>query len=211
MIGLVLLAGGKGRRMGLSKPKQFLDLGGKPLFEHSLDLFLQCERIGEIVVVCEQSYRFSSDAVRFADPGSTRLESAKAGVAALCDQCEWVVLHDAARPFVSPDELDQVIDAMQAHGAATVATPVRYSVKEVSADGFVCSTIDRAVVWEVQTPQAMRREWLLEGFAKGWEVTDEATLIERLGYPVKVVTGASRNLKVTTLEDLLLARQMAQQ
>lgn len=200
--------------MGHSTPKQYLDLSGRSIAQHTLDLFLSLPQIGEIAIVCEEEYRphFGLAKVQFAQPGALRHASVAAGVAALSEKVSWVLIHDIVRPFVSAEEVTALIAAMEEHGAATLAAPVRYSVKEIDSDGFVAGTLDRRRVWEVQTPQGMRRDWLVEGFYRaeleGWEVTDEATLIEGLGYPVKVVEGGARNLKITTPEDLLLARQL---
>jgi 2-C-methyl-D-erythritol 4-phosphate cytidylyltransferase len=198
--------------MGAEKPKQYLDIGGKSIAQQTVELFLD---LPEVVVVCEPEWQEQFGGVTFATPGDDRQGSVRSGLRALSSEVKWVIIHDAVRPFLSPELLAELIAATQEHGAATVATPVRYSVKEIDADGFVAGTLDRKRVWEVQTPQGSRRDWLEQGFVRGeqegWQVTDEATLIERLGHPVRMVQGSARNLKITTPEDLLLARQLVEQ
>ncbi|RUM88619.1 MAG: 2-C-methyl-D-erythritol 4-phosphate cytidylyltransferase, partial [Thermodesulfatator sp.] len=136
--------------------------------------------------------------------GESRQESVRRAFEALSKGVETVLVHDAARPLVSPEVISRVIRAVEERGAALAALPVRDTVKRVSGEGQVVATISREGLWLAQTPQGARRAWLEEAFrrAGGCEFTDEAGLLEAAGFPVFVVPGDPRNLKLTYPEDL---------
>lgn len=211
-IGLVLLAGGQGVRMQTPLPKQFLPLGDKPLARHSLDVFLQCPFIVETVVVCAPEYRslFNGYSVSFADPGQRRQDSLYNGLQCLSSQVEWVCVHDAARPFLTFEMLERLIQARQEVQAATLAVPIKSTVKEGDGKACVVRTLDRSRIWEIQTPQLVAKPILEAGFAHAiahnLTVTDDVTLAELVGCPVKLVLGGYQNIKLTTPEDLLFAQ-----
>ena len=213
-ISVVLLAGGKGMRMGLSTPKQFLPLQGKPLVFYSLELFLKMEEVTEIVVVCDKSYRplFAPYAVKFADPGTRRQDSLFNGLQEVSPTSKWICVHDAARPLITHEMVQTLFQEGRIHGAACLGMPVKWSVKARTKDNFVQQTIDRDYLWEIQTPQFLSKELLMQGFAlaqeKNLTVTDDVSLAEHLGHPVKLVKGAYSNIKITTPEDLTLAHQL---
>lgn len=219
-LGVVLLAGGQGKRMKSAVPKQFLPLLGKPVFLHSLDLFLSMDDAKYIVIILDESYRdeykqFTSDArIQWANPGKERQDSVFNGVSALPPDCNLVAIHDSARPLVTMEEIHQVISDGKEHGAAVLGVPMKATVKE-SEDGiFVLRTVPRSRLWEVHTPQVIQKALLQEGFIKvqkeGLEVTDDVSIIEYLNKPVKLTLGKYTNIKLTTPDDILIAEQVLQ-
>ncbi len=206
-LSLILLAGGSGSRMGNPTPKQFLPLRGKPIALHSFEIFRQAG-IEEIVIVCALEYRHLFDDERFALPGKERHDSVRNGLE-LCTK-EWICVHDSARPFIDLAMIDRVYSAAKKTGAATVGMPMVSTVKETCEKGLVKRTLDRSLTWEIQTPQVVRKDILWEGFAKGVAVTDDVSLAELAGYPVQVVEGNRSNLKITTKEDLIIARRLCE-
>jgi len=147
----------------------------------------------------------------FADPGAERQDSVRSGLAAAqTTSCTLVAVHDAARPLVSVDAIcDCLCDAAE-HGAAVLAVPMKATVKESEDGQFVLRTLDRSKLWEIQTPQVIRPQLLADGFdkvaAEGLEVTDDVSIVELLGKPVKLTMGEYTNLKLTTPEDMVIAQ-----
>lgn len=219
-VAVVLLAGGSGKRMGASKPKQFLELRGEPVLSHGLRRMLEVKQLSTLVLVIAPEFRtlpFLSDAladprVVCADPGAERQDSVYNGLDAVPADCTLVAVHDAARPLVTLDAVHRCLADAAEHGAAVLGVPMKATVKE-SADGeFVQRTLDRSRLWEIQTPQVIRPDLLREGFRKveqeSLEVTDDVSIIEQLGLPVKLTLGEYTNLKLTTPEDLVVAEQI---
>lgn len=209
-VAVILLAGGTGSRFGGDTPKQFLPLGGRPLITHSFEQLSKLQDLAELVVVCDPQYRCHfPEGTRFALPGERRQDSVYHGLLALKSDADYVCIHDGARPFVSDEMIGNVLDAARAHGAAAAGMPVKYTVKQHGGDHFVVDTPDRSRLWEIQTPQIMRRDWLQEGFqmaiGRGITATDDTSLIELAGHPVKLVEGSYSNIKVTTREDMAFA------
>ncbi len=216
---VIVPAGGTGVRMGARVPKQYLRLGGAPLLVHTLRALARARSVVAIVVSAPGDRVESTDALlrRHRVPklssvvagGAERQESVWRGLQALPSGCRWVVVHDAARPFVEPALVDRVLEAAAGPGAATCGLPVRETVKRVK-HSMVEATLDREGLWLIQTPQAFRREVLQEAHDQarrdGYVGTDDAVLVERLNGPVAVVAGSPRNLKVTTPGDLETAR-----
>lgn len=215
-ISVILLAGGLGSRMQTQIPKQYLPLKNKPVALYSFEVFLQLPEIEEIVVVCTEEYRhlFSATTKRitFAIPGERRQDSVFNGLQAIHKDSEFVCIHDSARPHITPDLVRRVLDAGLLYGAATVGMPAKNTIKECNEFAFVKHTPDRSRIWEIQTPQVLRASLLREGFKqvakKNLTVTDDVSIVEHLKYPVKIVEGDSRNLKITTPEDLLIAEYL---
>ncbi len=217
-ISAVLLAGGQGLRMEKASPKQFLLLDGKPMAAFSFDVFQAMPEIGEVVVVCSPDYRHLFEnrprhkPVKFAPPGERRQDSVFNGLRQAASSCSIVCIHDGARPFIDAPLVSRVLHVAQQHGAAAAGMPVKFTVKECCSRGFVRSTLDRSGIWEVQTPQAVRRDWLEEGFCRAHEqgitVTDDVSLVELLGKQVRMVEGAYHNIKVTVPSDLSIAQNI---
>lgn len=229
--GFVVLAGGTGSRMKASMPKQFLELRSCPVLHYSLHLFL--EKIpaycaanelsppAQVVLVMDPKYQPEYQSIvdayggklALANPGAERQGSVENGLNKLVElaggDCEFVAVHDSARPLVTiPEILDVVRDA-QSVGAAVLGVPCKATIKESDDGVTVQRTIPRARLWEVHTPQVVKVEALLRGFDKvereGLEVTDDVSIIEALGEPVKLTLGEYTNLKITTPEDMDVA------
>ena len=215
----VVPAGGIGARMKSRRPKQYLSLAGEPLLVHTLRILVQTRGMEGVILVApgdriaatrrlvdRHRVRKVLDVVA---GGAERQESVWRGLHAVPSEVRWVVVHDAVRPFITPELVERVIAAGQRHGAATCGLEVRETVKRVRG-AMVDATLDREGLWLIQTPQAFRRDLLCEAHDKarrdGFVGTDDAVLVERLGEPVAVVSGLARNLKITTPHDLRIAR-----
>ena len=216
-VGVIVVAGGRGERMGTPVPKQLLEIGGKPVLRRSVEAFDAHPRVGTIVVVLPEDLVASGRAIvgatsrpcAFVAGGPRRQDSTANGFAALPAGADPVLVHDAARPFADEALITRVIDAAEAHGAAVPAVRARDTVKRVAADGFVGSTLPREEIWLAQTPQGFRRDVLARAIARGQlgvEATDEAALAEAAGQGVFVVEGGVENIKITTPGDLASAR-----
>lgn len=218
-VSLVLLAGGVGKRMGAAIPKQYLELAGRPIATYSLATFAAMPAVGEIVVVCEPEWRDVFESahaalpralpLKFARPGAERQDSVCNGLEEISAQAGLVAIHDSARPLVTPKDAAACFADAAAVGAAVLGVPVKPTIKEVNAEGMVVKTLQRAALWEVQTPQVIRPALLRQGFAlvaeKGLEVTDDVSIIEAMGLPVRITPGAYTNIKVTTPDDMSVA------
>lgn len=211
---VVIVAGGSGSRMG--RPKQMLPLAGKPVLVRTIEAFKQVPQVGQMVVVTPKENqnvlaRYFTD-LTFTEPGATRLESVKNGVACTNAAAEVVAVHDGARPLVDPKHIADCILAAQTYGAAVLAVPVKDTVK-VGEDNFVQRTLDRSSLWAAQTPQAYQREVLitaLEKFGHEADATDESQLVEKTGVKVRLVPSDYKNNKITTPEDLVFAEAMVE-
>jgi 2-C-methyl-D-erythritol 4-phosphate cytidylyltransferase / 2-C-methyl-D-erythritol 2,4-cyclodiphosphate synthase len=216
----IIAAAGDGRRMAAGVPKQFIEIGGLSLLQHSINAFCRVARITDIIVVTradavEDVVRTISTGGRAAAVvagGATRQESVAAAFDRVAPDSAYVLVHDAARPFVTPDLIERTLDAAIESGAAIAALPARDTVKQAVASGgrsFVARTIPREEVYLAQTPQAFRRDILaaaVELGRRGTAGTDEAALAELAGSSIRLVDGDARNFKVTTASDLELSR-----
>jgi 2-C-methyl-D-erythritol 4-phosphate cytidylyltransferase len=215
----IIAAAGAGTRMASDRPKQFLQLAGRPVIFHTLKVFEECDSIDEVIVVlpAAESAGFLSLAgkygvrklARVVPGGATRADSVKRGLLAIrAATAEIVVVHDGVRPFVTVDEIDRTVAAARADGAAILVAPVTDTIKEVrGAD--VLRTLDRGVLRRALTPQCFRYELLRKAYehadVNDPSLTDESALVEQLGRPVSIVEGSARNIKITTAEDLIIA------
>lgn len=206
----ILLAGGTGSRMGSKTPKQYLPLDGKPMALHSFAVLASSKMIGSIVIVAAEEYRHLfpkvDKPVVFAMPGLTRQQSVENGFNAASEAADFFCIHDSARPFITLDLVDSVCVSAFTYGAAALGCRVKQTIKEVGADGLVKKTLNRECLWEIQTPQVIRNDLLQAGFDKANErnqiVTDDVSLAELVGHPVKIVESSYSNIKITTPEDL---------
>ncbi len=214
-ISAIILSGGKGSRMGKPIPKQYLSLCDQLIILRSLDAILTFSSWKEIVIVCEPCYQplfasYKKIPLTFALPGKTRQDSLFSGFDALVSPSKWICIHDGARPLLKKKELFDVIDAGKTYGAATLAIPVTTTIKESDDHLFVRKTLDRSKLWNIQTPQILRSDLLQKGrtyiLENTLSITDDVSLAEALGHPVKLVLGSESNIKITTPEDLHLAK-----
>lgn len=215
----VIPAAGLGIRMGGNTPKQYLSLGGMPLLVYSLKVFQHLECIREVILSVPASdvdycWReivkpFGLEKVtQVVAGGSRRQDSVRNGLEAISDQPDGVLVHDGVRPFIDQQIVRNVIDCAGQTGAAVVAMPIHDTVKRVNHSGIIQETLKREELWQIQTPQVFRYNWLVEAHNQAelhqWDVTDDAALIERMGYPVSVVEGSCFNIKMTKPDDLVL-------
>jgi len=216
----VVPAAGSGRRFGAAIPKQYLPLHGKTVLEHSLQLLLGVQRLQRIVVVVhphDQHWRklpiFDDPRIVTAEGGEERCHSVLNGLqrlAALSDVSEWVLVHDVARPCCPIADIERLLDQLAQHPVGgLLAVPASDTIKRVDAARQITETVDRAWLWQAQTPQLFRYRLLLDALSHcvglGMTVTDEAQAVEALGWQAQVVEGSKRNIKITRPEDLALA------
>ncbi|GFN23132.1 MAG: 2-C-methyl-D-erythritol 4-phosphate cytidylyltransferase [Thermoanaerobacteraceae bacterium] len=214
----LVAAAGQGRRMGAGRNKVLLNLRGRPVLTYSLDVLESSPLVHAVIVITRREdmdqcreilgSRYSK-VVGLVEGGEERQDSVYRGLKALPEETELVAVHDAARPLMDEGLLARVVAAAREWGGAVAAVPVRDTIKRDDGQGLVGETLVRQNLWAAQTPQVFRRAWLEEAYrrgrAEGWRVTDDASLVEKCGYPVKLVKGDYRNLKITTPYDLLLA------
>lgn len=221
----IIAAAGQGTRMAGKRPKQFLELAGTPIIFHTLKAFEQCDAIQEIIVViaADEMAGFLSLAhkhglqriPRVVPGGATRAESVLHGLQAVEEAtAEIVAVHDGVRPFVTPDEIARTVEAAKLEGAAIlVSTPVD-TMKEVK-DGAVVKTLKRAELRNALTPQCFTYKLLRRAYEEADvsdpELTDESSLVERLGVKIITVEGSSRNIKVTREQDLAVGEAILKQ
>lgn len=215
-VSAIVVAAGRGTRVGGAVLKQFLQLGDKPILCHTLSKFERCDQVDDVVIVAPEDWllyvvqeivdRFGIEkARRVISGGPERQDSVFAGLRAVEGAAEWVVIHDGVRPFVRVEQLTTVIRAAQSSGAAIVAVRPKDTIKRGSA-GMVQETYLRDSLWAAQTPQAFRYDLIVRAHEsaarEGYYSTDDAALVERLGHPVEVVEGDESNIKITTEMDL---------
>lgn len=212
-IGAVIPAAGSGRRMGGVK-KALLQLNGKPILQYSIDAFLNHSDIACIVVALSEDDANDPPAfvkhekIVVVKGGGERADSVRAGVMALPNDVDVVIVHDAARPLVTRELIDRVLAALQGDTSATIAVPLSDTLHRANARTQIESTPDRSQFWRAQTPQAFPRAVLEKAFAgnpSASAATDEAGLVARFGWPVALVQGEEWNIKVTTPADIAVA------
>ena len=219
-VGAIIPAAGRGKRIGASVPKQFLEIQGRPLLHHTLTVFASCKLIDYVVLVMPRAdvdkmgedWLNKYEIVRkVVVGGEQRQDSVYNGFSSLEEGTDIVVVHDGVRPFATPQMITATVEAAQQHGAAITAIPVSDTVKQ-AADGFVKQTVSRDGLWRVQTPQAFQCGLLQQAFKKAkkdsYYGTDEGSLVEYLGERVKIVPGSELNIKITRKEDLVLGESL---
>ena len=214
--GVIVVAAGASTRMGSAGDKTLAGLGGEPLIARTVDVFEGCDAIATVALVVSER---NTDAVavlrdekgwrKTLPPltgGARRQDSVRAGLDALPSDCEWVLVHDGARPFVTSRMIEEGLAAAAGTSAAIAVVPAFDTVKRVAKDGSVVETIDRSELAMVKTPQVFRRDVLQRAHAEvSDDVTDDAAMVERIGVEVRTFEGARSNIKVTTPEDLVVA------
>ncbi|MGM9539086.1 2-C-methyl-D-erythritol 4-phosphate cytidylyltransferase [Anaerovibrio sp.] len=222
MVTAIFPAAGKGKRMGAGMNKVFMELDGVPVLVRTLQRFSRCEAVDNLVVVAAgdelELVRGMLGGVAGLKPwqavagGSERQYSVWNGIQAVenAEDGDIILVHDAARPFVSDRTIRATIDMAREKGAAIAAVPAKNTIKRCNSDREVVETPDRSLLWEVQTPQGFRRDILIranrQAVADGFLGTDDAGLVERLGEKVCIVESDYRNIKLTTPEDMVIGR-----
>ncbi len=212
----LIVAAGRGSRVGGDVPKQYLDLAGRPVLRHTLAAFAVNPLIHAVRAVIHPDdrplYDHAAADLRMLEPvpgGASRQDSVRLGLESLAEiNPDIVLIHDGARPFVTADIVGRAVAALDAHPGALVAVPLADTLKR-GVDGLVAATVDRTALWRAQTPQAFRFRDILDAHraaAGGPELTDDAAVAERAGLAVALVLGADENYKITTAADLDRAR-----
>lgn len=220
-VGVILVAAGKSSRFrDPHYKKPFAPLAGRAVWLHAAEKFLDRDDVKQLVVVIapEDRERFLDTfganlafmGIDLVDGGDKRAGSVRNGLAKLSADIDLVAVHDAARPCLATKWIDEVFAAATQTGAAILANPVTATLKRVAENHTITDTVDRAGLWEAQTPQVFSRRLLADAFSANTAdtATDEAQLIQATGHPVTVVTGSPLNLKITTQDDLRLAEQV---
>jgi 2-C-methyl-D-erythritol 4-phosphate cytidylyltransferase/2-C-methyl-D-erythritol 2,4-cyclodiphosphate synthase len=218
----LLAAAGQGERLGLGCPKAFAPLGGRPLLTYSLDTLRRSPLLDEIVILLPPAEAEAGRRLLSQSPsrkteklvlgGAHRQDSVAAGLREVAPDCDLVLVHDAARPFLTEELIAAALEAAAREGACAVGLPASDTIKLSDPEGTVSRTLDRSLLWTIQTPQAFRLRLLLEAHQQaerdGFRTTDDASLVERLGHRVRLVPGSPGNIKITTPYDLWVAERM---
>lgn len=223
MVSAIIVAAGKGVRMKGRVRKQYLDLSGRSVLSHSLTTVDACNLIGEIFIVvpkedieyCQKKILSTLDLnnqVGLVEGGTQRYDSVYNGLRAVDKNTDVVVIHDGVRPFVQGEDLTACILIAKDFGACILGIPTSDTLKHVRQSGIIGSTLSRKNVWFAQTPQAFHYDLIRKAHETarrdGYDATDDASLVEKLGIDVKIIHGSRYNLKITTQEDLALAQAM---
>ncbi len=217
MVSAILLAAGEGRRLNSSVSKPLVKIGRHAIVFYSLRTLSKHPGIGQIIAVVNRANRqaiakiiknYSFKKIKaIVLGGRRRQDSVYKGLKAISRDSKWVLIHDSARPFVQADAVTKVIQQAKKYGAAILAVRPKATIKSSRPDNTVAETFNRDKLWEIQTPQVFEKNLLLKAYKKYSKdkVTDDASLVEKLGKRVKVVKGSYGNIKITTNEDLLFA------
>jgi len=223
MVSAIIVAAGKGVRMKGRMRKQYLDLSGRPVLGHSVMTFDACSLIEEIFIVvpeeeidyCQNNMLSLLDLktrVNLIPGGVQRQDSVYNGLQAIDKKTGTVVIHDGVRPFIHPEDLAACIFGAKDFGACILGIPASDTLKRVNKSGIIESTLFRENIWLAQTPQAFQYGLIVKAHETarrdGYTGTDDASLVERLGKDVKIINGSKFNIKITTQEDLDVARAM---
>ena len=223
-VSAIIAAAGSGTRLGAKMPKQFLELGDKPMLAWSIEAFCSSYLITDITVVTHPGFMelakdiaegaACSKEIQVVEGGATRQESVFRGITAFEENgASWVAVHDAARPFITPEHIENICLLAAEAGAAIPGIPVPDTVKKVDGDGFIIDTLDRSELVLAQTPQVCRRKDIMAAYQRAEKMnltfTDESSLLESAGFHVAVAKGTMHNFKVTTESDLRVARMLA--
>ena len=221
MLSAIILAAGQGRRLKAVGPKPLVKIGKFPAIIYSLESLNRHPDINEIVVVISASnqkaitgalekYPFKKIKA-FVLGGKRRQDSVYNGLKKVSLNTDWVLIHDSARPLIDRQSITEVILAAKKTGAAILGVPVKATIKSIKSNGMVDKTLDRGNLWEIQTPQVFKKELILKAYKEysKMNVTDDASLVEKLAKPIKIVLGSYENIKITTPEDLLFAQAIA--
>lgn len=222
MNSVVIVSAGRGSRMKADINKQFLKLQNKEVIAHTIDKFYNNENIGEIIVVVREDEaeffkiniieKYGYKNIKIAFGGSERQDSVYNGLKMVDENCEIVLIHDGARPFVNNETIDSAIESAKENKCVIVGVPVKDTIKVIDENNNVCDTPDRSTLWSIQTPQVFDYSLIMKAHEKAREDnyygTDDSMLMEYFGQKVKVVEGSYNNIKITTPEDLKIGEEI---
>lgn len=220
-ISAIIPAAGFGRRMGGAVPKQFMLLAGRPILDYILTAFEDHGGVDSVILAVpeeevetvRENCKMFTIVKQVIAGGKQRQDSVYNGLKSVDEGTDLVIVHDGVRPFLTVEMIQGVIEAAKEHSAAITAIPVSDTVKRATEERMVDRTIDRSDLWRVQTPQAFRYDLLLRAFNKAmadsYYGTDESSLVEYIGRPVKIIMGSLLNIKITRPEDLVLGEKIA--
>jgi 2-C-methyl-D-erythritol 4-phosphate cytidylyltransferase len=222
-VSAIIAAAGKSTRMNAGIGKQYMMLAGKPVLAHTIEAFEKIKLISEIIVVIGREddssfedyilsrFKFSKISA-VVHGGSDRQASVYNGMQAVSEESAVVCIHDGARPLVTPEIILNTITAAYETGAACTGVPVKDTIKKTGSDDIIEKTLDRSRLWSIQTPQTFKKEIIEKAHEiaaeEGFSGTDDSVLVERLGYPVRMIMGSYKNIKITTPEDLIFAESV---
>ena len=222
MNSVIIVAAGSGSRMNTNINKQFIKLNDKEIIAHTIEKFYNNKNINDIVIVIKEDeakffkkeildkYRFRN--IKIAYGGKERQDSVYSGIKLLDKNCKYVLIHDGARPFVDEDIINRSLDEVKAFKSIVVGVPVKDTIKVVNNNNNVVDTPNRSTLWSVQTPQTFDyniiKKAYEDAFDNNFYGTDDAMLVERIGYTIKMIYGSYNNIKVTTPEDIIIGTQI---
>jgi 2-C-methyl-D-erythritol 4-phosphate cytidylyltransferase len=218
-LAVIIVAAGSSRRMGFDK--LLASLAGKPVLQLSIEAFLNCNDVSEIVVVCPEDrfkaldIHYTGKTIRRIDGGVDRHDSVAAGLSLLNENHgippAYIAVHDGARPLICPSQISRVYHDAHLHRCSTSARPITETVKRVDSDAFVTEAVDRENLWLMETPQIFEAELLQQAYsavlAQGTRVTDEVSALELTGHPTHLVSNPGPNPKITFPHDIVLAEK----
>lgn len=215
-VAAIIVAAGSSQRMGFDK--LLAPLAGKPVLQRSIEAFVNCDDVSEIIVVCPQdrfgalNLEFSNKKMTCVGGGKDRHDSVAAGLSQLAEGTEYVAVHDGARPLISSEQIKRVISSAIKHGGAASARPITETVKRADADGNAVESISRDNLWLMETPQIFKTNLLIDAYRvvhkKGERVTDEVSALELSGHPTYLVKNTTPNPKITYPQDIEQAEKM---
>ncbi|AUN12829.1 2-C-methyl-D-erythritol 4-phosphate cytidylyltransferase [[Clostridium] sordellii] len=222
MNGVIIVAAGTGSRMKKDINKQFIKLDNKEIIAYTIDKFYINNEIDDIVVVIkkdEEDYfkenileKYNFKNIKIAYGGEERQDSVYNGIQKLDKNCEVVLVHDGARPFVTEEIINNSIQEAKKHNAVVVGVKVKDTIKVVGEEGNIVDTPNRKYLWSVQTPQVFKYDIITKAYENAYNEnyygTDDAMLVEKIGYDVKMIEGSYDNIKITTQEDLNFGEQI---
>lgn len=205
----IIPTAGTGERFGATVPKPLVELKGKPVIAHTLDVFEKSTSVEGVVLIIHSDFRKEYEEIvalfgfkkvrKIIDGGATRTQSVRQGLSVVPDDVGVVMVHDGVRPLVSSAMIERGLQALSEADAVIAAVPLKPTLKVVDpVTGIVSETLDRTLVWEVQTPQIFRSALLKRAYSEDMTATDDAALVEALGVKVKIFPGDPRNIKITT-------------
>lgn len=219
-VSVIVAAAGMSNRMGSKINKQFIAIDNKPILAHTIEKFEKCKYIDEIIVVCKEEeveycrkeivkkYRLKK-VTNIVRGGKERQDSVYNGIMALNEKADIVLTHDGARPFVKIESIEDGIKGVIEHGACVIGVPVKDTIKVIDGSREVHHTPKRDLLWAAQTPQCFWTHLLKRGYEMAADEnivgTDDSSLVEKMGHPIKMIMGSYDNIKITTPEDLIIA------